>query len=147
MSKRIALTAALTAALAAIAVLALPATGHRPAQAKHLIAAMSGQEESPLGDPNGYGAARFEVLGRNVCFRIVAKQIEPTLVGHIHRGDPGAVGPPVVTLYTGDVPTRKRCVKATRALAREIARFPARFYVNVHTQTFPDGAIRGQLTR
>jgi hypothetical protein len=31
------------------------------------------------------------------------------------------------------------------ALARRIANNPQRFYVNIHNEKFPDGAIRGQL--
>jgi len=35
----------------------------------------------------------------------------------------------------------------TRALAQEIIRNPAAFYVNVHNTPFPGGAVRGQLGR
>ena len=37
------------------------------------------------------------------------------------------------------------CVAVTRELALEIIRRPADYYVNVHNQPFPGGALRGQL--
>jgi hypothetical protein len=150
MRHRVALSAALAAALAAVALVALPATGARP-KPRILLAAMSGQEETPQTDPLRYGAAYFEVVGNKICFSIAERQPgptrEPAIAGHIHRGLAGQDGDIVVPLFTGDVPGGKRCVKTTRSKAREIARFPGRFYVNVHTATFGDGAIRGQLER
>jgi hypothetical protein len=146
MRKRIAIAAALASALLAVALVALPATGARP-KPRILLAAMSGQEETPPTDPLRYGAAYFEVVGNKVCFSIADRQPEDAIAGHIHRGESGQSGDIVVPLFTGDVPGGKRCVKTTRARAREIARFPGRFYVNVHTPTFGDGAIRGQLER
>jgi hypothetical protein len=152
MRKRIAIAAALASALFAVGLVALPAIGHRTAQPTHRLAAMSGLEESGAGDPNDYGAARVEILRRNVCFRILRRQVptdqnDPAIVAHIHRGEPGVAGPIVVTLFVGDVPGGRRCVRTSRSLAREISRFPGRFYVNVHTAAFGDGAVRGQLTR
>ena len=37
------------------------------------------------------------------------------------------------------------CVKGKRKTLRKIARNPERFYVNIHNDDYPDGAIRGQL--
>jgi CHRD domain len=37
------------------------------------------------------------------------------------------------------------CTDVSRSLIRQIRRNPGRFYVNVHTADFPDGAVRGQL--
>jgi hypothetical protein len=34
-----------------------------------------------------------------------------------------------------------------RSLIRAILRRPRRFYVNVHTNDFPGGAVRGQLRK
>jgi hypothetical protein len=113
-----------------------------------LIAAMSGSEEVPeSGDDDGYGAAVVEFRRRGrVCFRIEVRRVETLAQGHIHRGARGEAGPIVVPLFTGRAPARRRCVRVPRRLRAEIRRFPGRFYVNVHNEDFPAGAIRGQLT-
>jgi CHRD domain len=67
---------------------------------------------------------------------------------HIHRGRTGMAGPIVVTLFNGAPPTAPRtCRKTSAALAGEILSNPGRFYVNIHSRSFPDGAIRGQLIK
>jgi CHRD domain len=139
--------------LAIAAAIALPAgAAHRSSHVSKPMAAMSGLEEPGGGDANGYGAARFEIKGRRVCFVILAREIDPVVAGHIHRGAVGQNGPIVVDLLgagnTGLPGRRRDCVNASsRALAREIGHNPTRFYVNLHNAAFPDGAIRGQLSR
>jgi hypothetical protein len=146
---------ALLPLLACLAIVALPAElagGQRRTSDVKLIAAMSGAEEVPAGDVDGYGAANITVRrNRRICWHIAARNIEEDIVGgHIHRGARGENGPIVVPLFDeADLdPSAKGCERVGRSLRREIARFPSRFYVNIHTSpSFPDGAIRGQLSR
>ena len=66
-------------------------------------------------------------------------------MAHIHVGAAGTSGDVVVTL---DAPNRgfsANCARVDPMLAGEIADNPAGFYVNVHNDEFPAGAIRGQL--
>ena len=41
--------------------------------------------------------------------------------------------------------TSSACVEVEESLLGELLRRPSRFYVNVHTGPFPNGAVRGQL--
>jgi hypothetical protein len=137
-------------ALALVAVLAIPASA-APAQ---LSAKLTGAQEVPgPGDPNGKGEAFVtpRPAKRKVCFSLTWKRIEPPTAGHIHKGVEGVAGPVRVTLFEDSqglpVPgSVDGCVKRVkRKLVRRIKRHPERFYVNLHNDEYPDGAIRGQL--
>ena len=141
---------AATAAL--VAVLAIPLASAAPVE--RLEATLRGIEEVPgPGDPNGRGEAfvKANKPKRKICFRLSFRRIGPPTAGHIHRGADGVAGPVRVTLFEdaaglpvpGEV---EGCVKdLRRRLVRNIANHPRRFYVNLHNEEFPDGAIRGQL--
>ena len=143
------------AALAIAAAVALPATAaKKPVPEYDRLAAMSGSEEAPdAGDPDGYGAADFRLKGNKVCFRILASKIGQGGAAHIHKGAPGAAGPIVVDLFSfkgkqQTVPPRiSGCAKSTAATVKDIARHSGDYYVNVHNEEFPGGAIRGQLSK
>jgi hypothetical protein len=146
--------ALLAAAVTAFAV-ALPATAakKKPPQYDRL-APLIGKEEAPgPGDPDGYGAADFRIVGNKVCFRILAKDIEPVAAAHIHKAPPGQAGPVVVDLFSAKGPQQtlppriSGCAKTSAAIAKDIARNSDDYYVNVHNEPFPNGALRGQLSK
>jgi hypothetical protein len=100
----------------------------------------------PPGDPDGNGRAVIELNAEEgqVCWSIATSGIQSPSVAHIHRGMRREAGPPVVT-WTLDGPTSEGCVDADEALIRDIAANSSRYYVNVHNEQHPDGALRGQL--
>jgi hypothetical protein len=144
----------LLAALAAVALVALPATAaKKPAKKYERFTALIGKEEAPAaGDPDGYGAADLTITGNKVCFRIIAKDIEQVFAAHIHKAAPGQAGDIVVDLYSAKgksqtLPPRiSGCAKTTTAIAKDIAKNFDDYYVNVHNEPFPGGALRGQLS-
>jgi hypothetical protein len=139
------LFAAVVLALIAALVLALPASG---APLATLEARLTGEQEVPgPGDPNGSGKAVVKVFRSEVCFKLEVRRIAPANAAHIHRGVRGVAGPVVVTLEPPTDGSSSGCVAISHSLSQKLREHPARYYVNVHNDPFPDGAIRGQLHR
>jgi CHRD domain len=107
------------------------------------------QGDRGAGDRNGRGTFTGLFEGNQLCFGLTVRNIEdPVLAAHVHEGGPRVAGPIVVPLTTpdgGDPGTSSGCVTVPRDLRQEILRRPRRFYVNVHNDPFPGGAVRGQL--
>jgi CHRD domain len=102
------------------------------------------------GDLDGQGGATVVTTGTQLCFAVAVRGIDAPAAMHVHRGRPNVNGPVVVPLTppaSGDPGTSAGCANADGALLREITKHPIRFYVNVHTGDYPDGALRGQLHR
>jgi hypothetical protein len=116
------------------------------AVARPLIAQLTGANESPVGDPDGVGAAAVTIdqVTGEVCYDLRVANIATATLAHIHTGAAGVNGPVLVT-FTAPNPTASACVTTTPANAVNIAANPAGFYVNIHNADFPGGAIRGQL--
>lgn len=100
-------------------------------------------------EPNARGTAVIRVRKETaqVCYRVRAENITlPAVATHIHRGGPTANGPVVVALAPpGANGNSSGCSVATAAVIDELIASPANFYVNVHTQEHPGGAMRAQL--
>jgi len=138
--------------VAAIAALALAGGAAAQQGGRPFTVQMTGAAERPNppgGDPDGTGTATFRVnagQGR-ICYTLAVSNIEPATAAHIHRAPPTAAGPVVVPLEAPTDGSSEACAEVTRALAQEIIRTPAAFYVNVHNAPHPAGAVRGQLGR
>ena len=136
-------------ALSAIAVAAASsAVAQQPG--RPLYANLRANMEIPgPGKRDARGNATVRVApGRNrVCYDVDYRNIPQVTMAHIHAGRAGVAGPPVVTLRMPNGGTSRGCANVSRALARDLIDRPQRFYVNVHSRAFPNGAIRGQLHR
>ncbi len=117
-----------------------------------LTATLDGASEVPTrGDADGAGTAavNLDVSKREVCYEVSVQKIDRPVGMHIHEGEAGKSGPVVVpfTTPTGGGTTTKGCTNADAALIGRIAANPRNFYVNVHTDAYPQGAVRGQLSQ
>ncbi len=127
-----------------------PPTANRP-----LFAVMRGKNEvnavgkKRVGDPDGRGSFSAIVHdGRTICFGITVTGVATPTAAHIHKGRRSKNGPIVVTLSApsgGNPGASSGCVDGDSALLSDIRKRSRRYYVNVHTGDFPDGALRGQL--
>jgi hypothetical protein len=142
MNSRRLVAAAVLAVLAAL-LLALPASA---APLAHLETKLTGEKEVPgPGDPDGIGHADVKVFRAKVCYTLTVKRIAPATAAHIHEGRRGEAGPPVVTLKAPTDGSSSGCENVDPELAKDLRKHPLAYYINVHNEPYPDGALRGQL--
>lgn len=116
-----------------------------------LHASLSGRAEVPgPGKRDASGSATIRILPpKRICYEVRIRHVPNATMAHIHEGRAGRSGAPVLPLKkgVGDARSFEGCSLASRALQYQLANHPRRFYVNVHSTAFPNGAIRGQLHR
>jgi CHRD domain-containing protein len=100
----------------------------------------------PVPVATGRGSATFTIrVGQGqLCFTLTAMGLTDITAAHIHRQSTSAIVVPLTTPTAGN---SSGCVTAGKDLLREIVSSPGAFYVNVHTAAYPDGQLRGNLTR
>jgi CHRD domain len=119
-------------------------------QVSYTVALNGANEVAPnVGDPDGTGTATVTVNGTTgqVCVNITTALVEPMTLMHIHTGAAGVNGPVFVdfAVPSGTSTAIAKCVTATPAQAAAIIADPTGHYLNAHSASFPNGAIRGQL--
>ena len=108
---------------------------------------LTGAAETPRGAPTGGGAAVISVHGTTkICWRFAHLHgfTHPTFA-HIHVGPAGKSGNIVVPLSTGSKFKHKGCVHASSTVVKPILANPGGYYVNIHSNQYPAGAVRSQL--
>lgn len=137
-------TIALAIALGLAASLAL--AGVAAAAETTLTAQLAGSAET---DQDGTGTATLvlDPDAGTACWEMTAEGIDPVTISHIHEGAEGVDGGVVVDLdLDGFEGMSEGCNEAADAEALQaIIDDPAGYYVNLHNEAFPGGAIRGQL--
>jgi hypothetical protein len=113
-----------------------------------LSAELTGEQEVPgPGDPDGSGEATVIVIPPDtICYVVTARGIEPATAAHIHEAPPGEAGPVVLPLEPPTYGVSGGCSQADPALVSDLQENPGDYYVNVHNEEYPQGAIRGQLS-
>ncbi len=136
-----------------------PATPHikkTKVDTRALFAVLTGRNEVDAnghrgaGDPDGHGSFTAIVDDGQLCFGITVANLDQPTAAHIHsarRNQNGAVVVPLTQPTAGDPGASSGCVTIDPALAQAILKNPHKYYANVHTTAFPNGAVRGQLGR
>ena len=156
MRRRASVGVILVVALVALAAFIGTASGGgRP-----LSTSMSGSQENPPNSSPATGttAVRLNHGQGSVCYDMsVSNLTTAPSMAHIHKAPAGTNGSIVIHLFgTGGAPaptttsftiTNFCQTGISQALIKDIVQNPDQYYVNVHTQTFPGGEIRGQLRK
>jgi hypothetical protein len=126
-------------------------------RADELFAVMVGGNQIPVGtgSVNGHGSASVMKAGNLICFAALVAGIDTPTEFHIHSGAAGTNGPDIVQFVEpggpiqftpGSPSTASGCIAGVpKKTINQILQTPRNFYINVHTNQFPEGAIRGQL--
>ena len=116
--------------------------------ATHFRAVLNG-DNVPGGpaDSDGWGRARIGIhqASHELCTDLEVRSIGRVTSAQIYRGRAGEAGEPVSRIELPDDNDSWDCKAVGEALAQEIEANPSAFYVEIRTEEFPNGAIRGQL--
>ncbi|HEY5597628.1 MAG TPA: CHRD domain-containing protein [Kiloniellales bacterium] len=138
------------ALLALVASSGLILTASAASAANQAFAILAGGFETQAADNDGFGSATILfVTNRKICYAVLVEKIANPTAMHIHEAPPGVNGPVRVNLTppkTGDPGRVAGCVgNLDAALVRDIRENPTSYYINIHNDDFPLGAVRGQL--
>ncbi len=149
---------ALLAALAIVLTLTASTVSAQGSHAKVFRLTLTGDQEATAtcapptvcGDPDAVARMILVVIPARdrICFVTRWWNIDGTVVAaHIHPAPVGVPGPVAVPLFSGTFASTDRtrgCVSAN-GLAGAIIANPSGYYVNIHSTTYPAGAVRDQL--
>ena len=99
------------------------------------------------GDGNGIVTVRVDRAKAQLCYTLTVAGIEDITAAAIHRAFVGYAGPAVLALTPPTTGSSQGCVPITPDFMVEMLAAPYDFYVSVDTETYPGGALRGQLRR
>jgi len=114
-----------------------------------LVASLEGRNEVTAGAPAGQALELIGIQGNTLSYSVSWRGIGTPTEADIHAGARGADGPVVVPLFTTPRPAggfASGTVTVTDpALLAALRSDPGGFYADLHTDTFPGGAVRAQL--
>lgn len=114
-------------------------------------ASLTGTEiVSSSGDADGYAKAEVSIANTldQICYDINdARNLADITSVSINRGQRGQTGPAVLRFSKANEGGWKNCVKRSEWLEDQLEWKPGNYYVQISTTEYPQGAIRGQLTR
>lgn len=140
----------LVAALASGLAVGLAADRHASAETFHLF--MTGSQEIPPADPDGYGIGTVTIdpMTNAVSWNITYANIAAPTLMHIHTGAWNVNGGVLVNMGVVTMGGPGTLINSTVTTAANVANIlanPAGFYVNIHNAPFPGGVIRSQLLK
>ena len=123
---------------------------------------LTGMEEVPPVNTNSTGIALFELLNNQIDFKVNVTNLDNIKSAHIHLGEFGQNGEIIVsllkstspldlpngTLVEGQVTSSDLVGPLKGKTINELIQLfnNTKTYVNIHTEQYPNGEIRGQIT-
>lgn len=123
---------------------------------------LTGMEEAPPVNTTSTGIALFEVVNNQIDFKVNVTNLDKIKAAHIHLGEFGQNGEIIVPLLNSSVPVdvqNETLVKGKVTPTDLVGALQGqtindliqlfnntRTYVNIHTEQYPTGEIRGQIT-
>lgn len=129
-------------ALAALALGGFAASVHSQSQ---FASNLNGSQETPANPSTARGRAWvvFDPVARQIYYRVEANVVN-AFAAHIHEGPAGVPGPIVFHLSGG--PNAWQGASPVMTDSEIATLFKGNYYFNIHSASFPDGEIRGQIT-
>jgi hypothetical protein len=128
------------------------------AKGRPFFAVLNSGQEVPPNDSNSFGVAfmtfdkKTEELCYSISFTVPLLGIEDPIIGtHFHRGAAGENGPRLFSITGDGGPSplgspKNGCVgPLDRSQQKDLKK--GLFYINVHSQFYPGGEIRGQVLK
>jgi|RhiMetdeSRZDD1v2_1073273.scaffolds.fasta_scaffold277900_1 CHRD domain-containing protein len=123
---------------------------------------LNGSQEIPSNNSSATGLASFKVIGNNsVQYEINVTGLDKVMEAHLHLGKIGTNGDPIVMLFnTGPTGPINGTLISDKFSANDFLgpmsgksitdivdkMKSGEIYVNIHTGSFPDGELRGQIS-
>jgi len=123
---------------------------------------LTGMEEVPPVNTNSTGIALFELINNNLNFEVNVTKLDNITAAHIHLGEFGQNGEIIVpllkasqpldilngTLVEGKVTNADLEGSLKGKTINDLVQLfnNTKTYVNVHTEQYPNGEIRGEIT-
>jgi hypothetical protein len=109
--------------------------------------ALTGAQEAPepvTTNASGTFEGTYDRGTKVLTYTITYAGVTPTMM-HFHRGAPGVAGPVEIPIPVSDSPIKGETAALTEAQEADL--LAGNWYVNVHSNAYPAGEIRGQLVQ
>ena len=107
---------------------------------------LAGSLEVPPVQTDGRGTGQFTLNGNTLQYRIQVDHLSSGITAaHFHLGEPGVAGPVLQSISFSENLADGSWTGLTDQQLQDLRN--GKIYVNVHTSTYPNGEIRGQVVR